>query len=255
MTDKTKINLKHYIGKPFRSDTFAIITAVALGIGGGAGIGTSVHNATDTAPDLEGTAQQETVFQEMSSDISALGLEKSQIEIAQKQHELNVLNGTLSGDAIAESEHAVADMRKNFSLQSYGTLLDLFNHGTAGAEADVSEAQFITLAQAFEKTAGSTEAFGLTINANNAAYLDEARMEAAKDGELTGNPVADAQTIHANMKSFTEAPEVFGTLAGTLSGVGLVILTLFAGLGRLQDWGYEDKRVARRPKKQKGLNH
>ncbi|MBL1146805.1 MAG: hypothetical protein HND56_09865 [Pseudomonadota bacterium] len=255
MSENTRINLKHYIGKPFRSDAFAIVTAIALGIGGGTGIGVGLHNVLDTAPDLDGTAQQETAFQELSAEISAIGLEKAQIEIAQKQHELGVLKGTLTGDAATESADAVAQMQKDLALQSYGTLLDLFNHGTQGAEADVSEAQFVELAQAFEKTAGSTEAFGLELNADNAAYLDEARIEAAKDGELTGNPVADAQVIHANMKSSAENPEVLGGFAGMISGIGLMFLMLFAGMDRLQDWSYEDKRVARRPKKQKGLNH
>lgn len=255
MSDDTRINLKHYIGKPFRSDFFAIATAIALGVGGGTGIGIGLHNATDTAPDTDGTAQQEVAFQELSSEITALDLEKSQIEIAQKQHELNVLQGTLTGDAATESEQAVAEMRKDFALQSYGTLLDLINHGTQGAEADVSEAQFAELVQAFEKTAGSTEAFGLDLDANNAAYLDEARMEAAQEGELTGNPVTDAQVIHANMNSSAEGPEALGTIAGMLSGMALLFLTLFAGMDKLQDWSYESKRVARRPKKQKGLNH
>ncbi|TNE28924.1 MAG: hypothetical protein EP349_07335 [Alphaproteobacteria bacterium] len=255
MADDTRINLKHYIGKPFRSDAFAIITAIALGVGGGAGVGIGLHNATDTAPDMDGTAQQETAFQELSADISAIGLEKAQIEIAQKQHELNVLQGTLTGDAVTESTDAIAQMKKDLALQSYGTLLDLFNHGTQGAEADVSEAQFVELAQAFEENAGSTEAFGLKLTANNAAYLDEARVEAAKESKLTGNPVADAQTIYAKMNSSAENPEVLGTLVGTLSGIALLLLTLFAGMDKLQDWSYESKRVARRPKKQKGLNH
>ena len=255
MADNTRINLKHYIGKPFRSDAFAIITAVALGIGGGAGVGIGLHSALDDAPDTDGTAQQTAAFQELSSGIDALGLEKAQIEIAQKQHELGVLKGSLTGDAVQESEQAVSQMRKNFALQSYGTLLELFNHGTQSAEADISEAQFVELTQAFEKTAGSTEAFGLKLNANNAAYLDEARIKAAKDDALTGNPVADAQVIYANMKDSAETPESLGALAGMLSGVGLLFLALFACMGHLQEWSYEDKRVARRPKKQKTLNH
>lgn len=254
MADNTGINLKHYIGRPFRSDAFAIVAAAAIGIGGGAGIGIGAHSLMDKAPDTDGTAQQTAAFQELSSGIDALGLEKAQIDIAQKQHELNVLNGTLSGDAIADSRQAVSQMRKDFALQSYGTLLDLMTHGVAGAEADISEAQFTALTETFEKTAGSAESFGLKIDANKAAYLDESRMKAAKDGKLTGNPVADTQVIYNNMSTSAEKPEVLGGLAGVVSGLALIFMTMF-GAERLQNWSYEDKRVARRPKKKKGLNH
>ena len=254
-TDNTRINLKHYIGKPFRSDAFAVTASVFLGIGGGIGVGGNVYNALEEAPDMTGTVQQEAAFQDILSDINALDLQEAQIDIAQKQHDLNVLDGTLTGDAVAESAQHIAETRKSFELQSYGTLLDLFNHGTQGAEADISEAQFLELGKVFEEKIAPASDFGFKITKATAAYFDDARTELGKDGKLTGSNINDAQKIQDYMTESASNPPSLGFGAGLLTFMLICLSMLTAGMDRLQSWSYEDKRTARRPKKSKGINH
>lgn len=255
MADNTRINLKHYIGKPFRSDAVAITASVLMGIGGGIGAGIGVNNALEEAPDVTGTAQQEAVYQDMIAQINALDLQEAQIDIAQKQHEIGVLDGSLTGEAVAASAQEIAEMRRNFELQGYGTLLDLFNHGAQGAEADISEAQFLELGKVFAEKIAPVSEFGFEITEATAAYLDDARQELGKDGKLTGSAINDAQQLQDYMSASAENPPALGFAAGMLTFIGLFFVMAFGGAERLQDWSYEDKRVARRPKKQKGLNH
>ncbi|TNE28923.1 MAG: hypothetical protein EP349_07330 [Alphaproteobacteria bacterium] len=254
-SDNTRINLKHYIGKPFRSEAFAITASILLGLGGAVGVGVNVNNALEEAPDVTGTAQQEAAYQDMLSKINALDLQEAQVDIAQKQHEIGMLDGSLTGDAATESAQHIAEMRRNFELQGYGTLLDLFNHGAQGGEADISEAQFLELGKVFEDKISPVSDFGFKITEGTAAYLDDARTELGNDGKLTGSAINDAQQIQEYMSEAAGNPAGLGFGLGMLTFIGIFFSMLFAGAERLQDWGYEDKRVARRPKKQKGLKH
>ncbi|MBL1146806.1 MAG: hypothetical protein HND56_09870 [Pseudomonadota bacterium] len=254
-TDNTLINLKHYIGKPFRNDAVAFVTGAVVVLGGAIGTGIGIHSALDNAPDATGTALQETAYQEALGSINALDLKQTQIEIAQKQHDLNVLDGTLTGDAIAADERNLRKMNEDFAFESHRTLVGLFNAGEPGQEADISEQQFVELAKVFEDKIGGIEGSGLTIDADNAAYLDEARVDMAEDGDITGNPVIDAQTLSDKMESMSEDPAGLGVLGGFVTLIAL----LFASIGaytKLEDWSFESKRVERRrPKKTKGINH
>ncbi|TNE28922.1 MAG: hypothetical protein EP349_07325 [Alphaproteobacteria bacterium] len=255
-SDNTRINPKHYIGRTFtRNDAVATISALIVMLGGAAGTGIGIHSALDKTPDTAGTALQETAYQEGLSSINALDLQQTQLEIAQKQHDLDVLNGTLTGDDIAADKRNLRKMNEDFAFESHRTLVGLFNAGVPGQEADISEQQFLELAKVFEEKIGTTEGFGLEINAESAAYLDEARADMADDDEITGNPVIDAQTLSDKMAGMNENPTGFGVLGafGALLVIGLMLIPIG---GKLEDWAWEDKRVERRrPKKTKGINH
>jgi hypothetical protein len=254
-TDNTRINLKHYIGKPFRNDAVAFVTGAVVVLGGAIGTGIGIHSALDNAPDATGTALQETAYQEALGSINALDLKQTQIEIAQKQHDLNVLDGTLTGDAIAADERNLRKMNEDFAFESHRTLVGLFNAGVPGQEADISEQQFLELAKVFEEKIGTTEGFGLEINAESAAYLDEARMDMADDDEITGNPVIDAQRLSEKMTAAVGDNIGLSALSGfgALLVIGLLLIPIG---GKLEDWSFESKRVERRrPKKSKGINH
>lgn len=254
-SDNTRINLKHYIGKPFRNDAISLVTGAVIVIGGAVGTGMGIHAALDDAPDATGTALQETAYQEALGSINALDLQQTQLEIAQKQHDLNVLNGTLTGDAIAADERNLRKMNEDFAFESHRTLVGLFNAGEPGQEADISEQQFLELAKVFEDKVGSVDGFGLKIDADNAAYLDEARTDMAEDDDITGNPVIDAQTLSDKMESMSEDPAGLGAVGGFLAMIALLFAT-FGAYSKLEDWAWEDKRVERRrPKKTKGINH
>lgn len=255
-TDNTRINPKHYIGRTFtQNEAVAVISALTLVIGGAIGTGWGIHSSLDKAPDTDGTALQETVYQEALGSINALDLKQTQLEISQKQHDLNVLNGTLTGDAVTEAERELRKMSEDFAFESHRTLVGLFNAGEPGEEADISEQQFVELTKVFEDKIGTVEGFGLKINADNAAYLDEARLDMAKDKEITGNPVIDAQTLSDKMNSMSENPAAISMLGGLGALLALALLLIPIG-GKLDDWSYERKRVERRrPKKNKGINH
>lgn len=254
-TDNTRINLKHYIGKPFRNDAVALVTGAVIVLGGAIGTGMGIHSALDSAPDATGTALQETAYQEALSSINALDLKQTQIEIAQKQHDLNVLDGTLTGDAVSTDERDLRKMNEDFAFESHRTLVGLFNAGEPGQDADISEQQFVELAKVFEDKIGGIEGSGLEIDADNAAYLDEARRDMAEDDEITGNPVIDAQTLSDKMASMSEDPTGLGVLGGFVTMIALLFASIGA-FGKLEDWSFESKRVERRrPKKSKGINH
>jgi hypothetical protein len=255
-TDNTRINPKHYIGRTFtQNEAVAVFSALTFVIGGAVGTGFGIHSSLDKAPDTEGTALQETVYQEVLGSINALDLQQTQLEIAHKQHDLDVLNGTLTGDAVAEAERNLRKASENFSFDSHRTLVGLFNAGEPGQEADISEQQFVELTKVFEDKIGTLEGFGLKFNTDNAAYLDEARADMAKDKEITGNPVIDAQTLSDKMSGMSDNPAGFSVLGGFGALLALAFLLIPIG-SKLEDWAYQGKRVERRrPKKPKTINH
>jgi len=255
-TDNTRINPKHYIGEFFHdNDAVAIISALTIVLGGAIGTGISINSALEETPDAIGTAIQETAYQEALGSINALDLKQTQLEISQKQHDLDILNGTLTGDAVVAAERNLRKMGEDFAFESHRTLVGLFNAGEPGQDADISEQQFVELAKVFEEKIGTVDGFGLEINADNAAYLDEARVDMAEDGDITGNPVIDAQTLSDKMAKMSEDPAGLGVLGGFGALIALAFL-LIPVASKLEDWSYEDSRVERRrPKKTKGINH
>jgi len=254
MTDNTRINLKHYIGKPFRNEAVALVTGIGLALGGGIGSGFAIHSALDENVDTDGTVLQETAYQEALGSIQSLELQQNQLEIAKKQHEIDILTGELSGDDLSQNKRNLRLMSEDVAFESLRTLVGLFNAGEPGQEADISEQQFFELAQKFEESVGSTESFGLEIDVDNAAYFDEARIAMAEAGDVTGNPAIDAQTLSDKMSSMSENPSAFGVLGG-FGAMVLLILASIGGLGKLEDWSYESRRVERRRPKKNAMNH
>ncbi|TNE28921.1 MAG: hypothetical protein EP349_07320 [Alphaproteobacteria bacterium] len=254
MTDEnTRINWKHYLGKPFRSNAMCIITTFGLAAAGGISVGTNIADDQTLTPDTEGTAQQEAAYQNILDGITALEEGKTALEIAQKRHELGSLTGDLSGDALNASSREIDDMQRNFAFQGQGVLMDMLMHGTAGNEADISEDKVVELANLFTKKVGATSDFGVPLSVDKIAYLDEARQEMGKDG-FSNNPVKDLQKLDSEMKSQLSSAGDTGFFSGVGTFFGLMLM-LAIGVTKLEHWGkYEPRRVPARSKK-KAVKH
>lgn len=251
--ENTRINLKHYIGKPFRSSGFCIAATFGLAIAGGATVGSHVSENRLLAPDTDSTAQQETAYQNVLDGITALADGKTALEIAQKKHELGNLTGDLSGDALSRSSRDISAMQRDIAFQGQGVLMDLLMHGTAGSEADISERKVVELANIFTKKVGPTADFGLPLSVNKIAYLDEARQAMDKDG-FSANPLKDLRALDEKMSR--EVSEVTDTGLRSAMGtfLGLMVLCLI-GVTKLEKWGrYEPRRLPARSRKN-AVNH
>jgi|TARA_R110002124_G_scaffold208383_4_gene374758 hypothetical protein len=254
MTDEsTHINLKHYIGKPFRSGGVCLATIFGLALAGGITVGGNVTDNQTASPDTDGTAQQDAAYQNVLDGITALEEGKTALEIAQKRHELGSLTGDLSGDALNESSREIGNMQRNFSFQGQSVLMDMLTHGAAGSEADIAENKVVELANLFTEKVGSTSDFGVPLSVDKIAYLDEARQEMGKDG-FSNNPVKDLQKLDSEMKSQLSAAGDAGFFSGAGTFFGLMLM-LAIGVTKLEHWGkYEPRRVPARAKK-KSVNH
>lgn len=254
MTDEnTRINLKHYIGKPFRSSAMCLVTTFGLALAGGITVGGNVADNQTIAPDTDGTAQQEAAYQNVLNGITALEEGKTALEIAQKRHELGSLTGDLSGDALSASSREIGSMQRDFAFQGQSVLMDMLMHGTPGSEADISEAKVVELANLFTKKVGATSDFGVPLSVDKIAYLDEARQEMGKDG-FSNNPLKDVQTLNKKMSSEVSNVGDNSFLSGVGTFFGLMLM-LAIGVTKLEHWGkYEPRRVPSRGKK-KTVNH
>lgn len=198
--ENTRINLKHYIGKPFRSDAFAILTALGVALGGGITVGSNVTD-NQTASLTRTAPHSKTLPIRTSWTVSPHWKKgKTALKIAQKRHELGSLTGDLSGDALNESSREIGTMQRNFSFQGQSVLMDMLTHGAAGSEADIAENKVVELANLFTEKVGSTSDFGVPLSVDKIAYLDEARQAMGKDG-FSNNPVKDLQKLDSEMKS------------------------------------------------------
>ena len=255
-SDNTKANWKYHVGNVLAGGEGRFIITMLAGIAGAAaGTGITVGNMMDTELDQVGTENQTAVYQELSGDIQALELAESKIGLAEKQHEINFLSGDMSAEALAESAQNVADLKKSFAMESYGTLLDLYNSGTAGQEADLSEAQFIELHQMFNDKVADTDAMNMGMNKSMAAYLDEARIDMGEDDAYTGNPIADAQELQSRIVSMESDEVGAGLAAGMIALFAALFFGMFKGEDVLRDMARQPKRVPRRRKSGGGLNH
>jgi len=251
--ENTRINLKHYIAKPFRGDGFCLATTFGLAIAGAISVGFNIAEDQTLAPDAEGTVRQESAYQSVLNGITALEESKTTLEIAQKQYELSSLTGDLSGDDLAQSASDISGMQRDMAFQGQGVLMDMLMHGTTGAEADISEQKVVELANIFTEKVGPTADFGVSLSAGKIAYLDEARQSMGKDGFST-NPVKDLQKLDDTMKSQLSAPGDTGFLSGFGTFFALII-SLAIGVSKLQKWAhYEPRTVPARPKK-RTINH
>ena len=252
--ENTRINLKHYIGKPFRSSGTCILTVFGIAIAGGITVGSNVSENQTLAPDAEGTPQQEAAYQNVLDGITALEDGKTALKIAQKKHELGSLTGDLSGDALSQSARDISAQQRDIAFQGSSVLMDMLMHGTAGSEADISEQKVVDLVNIFTEKVGPTADFGLSLSADKIAYLDETRQAMGKDG-FTANPLKDLHALDKKMTAQVSNAGDNGFLSGMGTFVGLMLLSIF-GVTKLERWGdYEPRRVPARRKKAKTINH
>lgn len=255
-SDNTKANWKYHVGNVLAGgEGRLLVTMIAGVLGTAAGAGLTVGNMMDTELDQVGTENQTALYQELSSDIQNLELTDTKIELAEKQHEINFLSGDMSAEAIAESAQNIADLKKSFAMESYGTLLDLYNSGQDGQEADLSEAQFLELHQMFNDKVADTDAMNMGMNKSMAAYLDEARIDMGEDGAYTGNPIADAQELQSRIKGMESNEFGAGFSVGMITFMLSLLFGMFKGEDVLRDMARQPKRVPRRRKSGGGLNH
>lgn len=252
--ENTRINLKHYIGKPFRNGGICGLTAFGIAFAGAITVGVNVSDNQTLAPDAEGTEQQETAYQNVLDGITALEDGKTALKIAQKKHELGSLTGDLSGDALSQSARDISAQQRDIAFQGQSVLMDLLMHGTAGSEADISEQKVMELANIFTEKVGPTADYGLPLSVNKIAYLDEARQAMGKDG-FSANPLKDLQALDKKMTAQVSNVGDNGALSGVGAFFGLLLLSVF-GITKLERWGrYEPRRIPARPKKAKAINH
>lgn len=253
--DNTKINLKHYIGKPFKNDAVAISTAFALAFAGAAGTGIGTYNAMSVAPDDVGTERADEVYQNILGGIGALEAQQTEIEIAKNQLEIDRMQG-LSDEALREAQNNLGTLKTDFAFAGKNILLDMFLHGERGAEADISEQQFLELSQVFADRVGPTQDFGLEITRKTAANLDEARIALGERDGYTGNPIADARQLKEITSTKSANAEGASILAG-LGGFFAAGVLGMIGAIKLNGWGHQPACTRRRekPKKQKQFNH
>lgn len=251
--DNTRINLKHYIGKPFRSGGICLASVFGVALTGAITVGINVAENMTVMPDTDGTAQQETAYQNILDGITALEEDKTALEIAQKKHELATLTGELSGDALSRSAGEISVQQRDFAFQGQSVLMDMLMHGTAGSEADISERKVVELANIFTKKVGPTSDFGVPLSVNKLAYLDEARQAMGKEG-FTANPLKDFQLLNKKMDDEVSSVGDTGLSYGFTTFFVLMLLSLI-GTTKLERWGrYEPRRVPVRQKK-KAVNH
>ena len=254
MSDKdTKINIRHYIGRAADNTAVAVTASIGLPILVGLGVGFGLDSQIDRGMDNVGTEQQQVAYAELSNNINALDLEQAQIELTEKQLEIQQMDGSLSGDALTQAQDDLDDLKRTFSINSQSTLLDIYMSGETGQEADISEQQAWQLTQAFTEKVMPPSDLGLdNINKKTLAYLDEAR----EDMKTTGNFIGDADALNKSMFEKNQVEESISVLAGTLSGVGLLMYLLLGevifGMGY---WRHEEKRVPRRRKPKNSMNH
>lgn len=255
--DNTRINPKHYIGRFFDNIGGTLSAAATTALVAGVGTGTVLNNSFDTTPDEIGTDRQEIVYQQFQENIASLSGMRQEIDIAKAQMELDHLRG-LSAEELQQVQDNITGMKFDLGLQSKGLLFQMLTHGETGAEADISERQFLELSQQFAQQVMPPEDLGMKITPHKAAVLDDARIKLGEKGELTGNPVIDAGNIYAEMKRSgndrKEGPIVLGVFAGFLGAMAMLI----AGLGPLSDMRWRhDPRIRRRekPKRTKKFNH
>lgn len=255
-SDNTKASWKYHVGNVLAGgEGRRMLTMLAVMVGTAAGTGITVSNMMDTELDQVGTENQTAVYQELSSDIQALELAESKIGLAEKQHEINFLSGDMSAEALAESAQNIADLKKSFAMESYGTLLDLYNSGQDGQEADLSEAQFLELHQMFNDKVADTDAMNMSMNKSKASYLDEARIAMGEDEAYTGNPIADAQELQSRIQEMESGEFGAGFSVGMITFMLTMFFALFKGEDMLRDLARQPKRVPRRRRSGHNVNH